>query len=70
MEFLFFCRKSSQKILKFNHEVLILDAIYKMNKYKFSLFVIIEVTVLNSSFYVNFVFIKSKYILNYVWVIK
>ena len=50
--------------------MLILNAIYKINKYKSSLFIIIEITILNFSFYVNFIFIKLKYILNYIWIIK
>ena len=70
MKFLFFYQKSSQKILKLNHEMLILNATYKTNKYKLPLFVITDVTTLNNFFYVNFTFIKSKYISNYVWVMK
>ena len=50
--------------------MLILNAIYKTNKYKFSLFIITEITTLNISFYVNFVFMKSEYISDYVWVMK
>lgn len=61
VELLFFCRKSSQLILKLNHEVLILDATYKTNKYKLPLFIITGVTALNTSFYVGFAFMKSEY---------
>ena len=67
---LFFCRKSSQLILKLNCEVLILDATYKINKYKLLLLIIIEVTALNTSFYVKFTFMSSEYISDYVWVME
>ena len=46
--------------------MLILNVIYKINKYKLSLFIIIEITIFNISFYINFIFMKSKYISNYV----
>ena len=67
---LFFARKSSQLILRFNYEMLILDVIYKTNRYKLSLFIIIEITTLNFFFYVGFIFMKLKYISNYVWIMK
>ena len=70
LEFLFFCQKSSQQILKINYEVLILDATYKTNKYKLPLLVITGVTALNTSFYVAFAFMKSEHTPDYVWVIE
>ncbi len=49
-----------QKLLYLNIEILIIDYIYKTNKYKISLIIIIEVIVLNITFYVEFYFIKRK----------
>lgn len=70
IENLFFARKSSQQILKLNHEVLILDCTYKTNRYKLPLMVITGVTGLNSSFYVGFAFMKSEFTKDYQWVMQ
>ena len=66
---LFFCRVSFKKILKHNYEVLLINVIYKINKYKISLVIVIDCTVLNIIFYVNFVFIKEEKTSNYTWVL-
>ena len=50
--------------------MLILNAIYKINKYKFPLFIITDITALNISFYVGFAFIKFEHTSDYVWVLK
>ena len=39
---------------------------YKINKYKLLLLIIIEIIALNIFFYIEFAFIKSKYTKNYV----
>ncbi len=39
---LFFFKESSQKILKVNYEVLIMNCIYKTNKYKMLLMIIFD----------------------------
>ena len=57
---LFFCRVSFKKILKHNYEVLLIDVIYKINKYKISLVIVIGCTALNIIFYVNFAFIREE----------
>jgi len=54
-----------QKLLCFNINFLIMNCIYKTNKYKMSLFIIIEIIVLNIIFYVAFCFIKSENYNNY-----
>ena len=57
-------------ILKYNCEVLILDATYKTNRYKLLLLVITGVTALNTSFYVGFAFMKAEHTPDYTWVIE
>ena len=49
-----------QKLLRENHEILLINCIYKINKYKMLLLIIIEVISLNIIFYVNFCFMKEK----------
>ena len=51
---LFFSKWTSQQILSINHEVLLINCIYKTNKYKLSLFSICDVTTMNTIFYVVF----------------
>jgi len=48
-----------QKLLCLNIKILIINCIYKTNKYKMSLF-IIKIIVLNIIFYVAFCFIKNE----------
>jgi len=55
-----------QKLLCLNIKILIINCIYKINKYKIFLFIIIEIIVLNIIFYVEFYFIKGKNYNNYV----
>ena len=62
---IFFIRKSSQEVLKVNYELLIIDAIYKTNKYKLPLFIITGITTLNTLFYIGFAFIPSEYTEDY-----
>ncbi len=54
-----------QQLLRDNSKILIIDCIYKTNKYKMLLLIIIEVTCLNISFFVVFCFIKDKNFGNY-----
>ena len=70
LEGLFFCRKSSQRILELNSEVLILDATYKTNRFNMPLLVITGVTCLNTSFYAAFAFMKSEHTPEYTWVLQ
>ena len=70
LEHMFFARKSSQELLKINHEVLILDATYKTNRYRLPLLIVTGVTALNTSFYAAFAFMSSETTEDYLWVIK
>ncbi len=60
----------SQKILQSNHEVLMMNCIYKTNRYRMSLFVITDQTKLNIIFYVAFVFMTHEHISNYEWILQ
>jgi len=53
-------------MLKRNSEVLIMNCIYKINRYKMSLLIITEVTALNTSFFVGFCFMEAEKTANYV----
>jgi hypothetical protein len=67
---LFFAKKSSQSILKINYEVLIMNCIYKINKYKMSLMIIFDQIVLHKTFYVVFCFMTKKNQNDYVWILQ
>ncbi len=62
-------KDSSQKILQSNFEVLIMNCTYKTNRYRMSLFVIIDQTAINIIFYVAFVFMSQKKLMNYIWIL-
>lgn len=57
---LFFTKITSQKVLKLNYKVLLIDYIYKTNVYKIPLYIIIGVTPLNTTYYIIFTFLSSK----------
>ena len=63
---LFFFKNFFQQILSVNLEILLMNCIYKINKYRLSLLVICDVTTINTIFYVIFCFLSSEYIENYV----
>lgn len=42
-----------QKILKYNYKVLLIDIIYKANKYQMFLIIISKIILLNISYYLN-----------------
>ncbi len=67
---LFFFKKFSQEILKSNFEILVLDCIYKTNKYKMSLLIISEQTALHRNFYVAFCFMTRKKFDDYFWALN
>ncbi len=58
--------KISQKMLANYYKIILINCIYKINKYKMSLLIIIEIIVLNIMFYVAFYFIKSENYSNYI----
>ena len=53
-----------------NFKIFIINCIYKINKYKILLLIIIGVINLNISFYINFYFLNNKYIENFVWILN
>ena len=67
---MFFARMSSQKILKYNYEVLLINATYKTNKYKMPLIIISGVTLLNTSYYVAFAFVSKETYEVYKWLLE
>jgi hypothetical protein len=67
---LFFVRESSRIILKTNYKILIMNCIYKINKYKMSFFVISDQISLRKNFYVRFCFMTKKTIFDYNWILK
>ncbi len=61
---------SSQKILKYNYEVLLIDVTYKTNKYKILLIIISRVMPLNTSYYIAFTFISKEIYEIYNWLFE
>lgn len=61
---------SSQKILKYNHEILLTDTTYKTNKYKMLLIIVSRVTSLNISYYIAFAFVFKKIFKIYKWLFE
>ena len=70
IQHLFYTSNCMQKILLENAELLLMDCIYKTNRYKMSLLIIIGVINLNTSFYVGFCFMKSEHTKNYIWALE
>ncbi len=67
---LFLSKKSSQSILKINYEVLIMNCIYKINRYKMFLMIISDQIVLHKNFYVVFCFMSKEKQNYYIWVLQ
>ena len=67
---LFFIKGSSQRILKTNYEVLVMDCTYKTNRYKMPLLIISGQTALHSNFYVAFCFMAKETTSDYTWVLQ
>ena len=55
-----------KKLLKINLKILIMNCIYKINRFKLSLLVIFEVTALNIRFYIVFVFMLHEIAIDYI----
>lgn len=70
LEYLFFTLKTSQKMLIDYYEVILMNCIYKTNRYKMLLLIIIEVTALNITFYTTFCFMKGENYTDYNWVMQ
>jgi hypothetical protein len=67
---LFFVEKHIFELLKNNWKVLLMNCIYKINKYKLSLFVIVDHISLSITFYVDFAFLTKETEKNYIWVLE
>ncbi len=66
---LFFANTTSQKVLKLNYEVLLIDCKYKTNVYKMTLCIITAVTPLNPNYYVIFAILSAETVDDYCWVL-
>jgi hypothetical protein len=67
---LFFAKNSSQILLKANHEVMVMDCIYKINRYKMLLLIISGQIALHTNFYVAFCFMTRERLSDYIWAMK
>lgn len=67
---LFIAKTSSQKVLKQNYEVLLMDCTYKTNVYCMLLCIISGVTALNTTFYIAFCFLFSESAKGYIWLLQ
>ncbi len=70
MSHFFFSKESSQIILKINYEILIMNCIYKTNKYKMFLMIIFNQIKLHKIFYAAFCFMFKEKQNDYVWIMK
>ena len=57
---LFFVNNDVKKILRKNFEILVMNCIYKINKYDMSLMIIMSHTAIDTSFYIGFAFLEKK----------
>ena len=57
---MFFVKKNVIKIFIHNSKMLIVDYIYKTNKYKIFLIIIVNQTVFEPIFFINFAFIANE----------
>ncbi len=48
------------------YEIILMNCIYKINKYKMSLLIIIVIIILNIIFYIMFCFMKDENYSNYI----
>ena len=69
LKYFFFIFKVSQKLFRENLEIILMNCIYKINKYKMPLLIFIEIIFLNISFYAGFCFMKNKIINDYTWIL-
>ena len=57
---LFFVNNDVKKILRKNFEILVMNCIYKINKYDMSLMIIMSHTAIDTNFYIDFAFLEKK----------
>jgi hypothetical protein len=67
---LFFMKQSSKILLKSNHEILVMNCTYKINKYKMSFLIINDQTVLHFNFFVTFCFMIKETSADYFWILQ
>jgi hypothetical protein len=56
------------KLLKLNSEILIINITFKTNKFQMKLFNIVGITLLNTTFYLAFMFLTHKATPDFAWV--
>ncbi len=66
----FFAKTCFKSILQINFEILVMNVIYKTNRYKMFFFIISEQIVLHINFYVAFCFMISEISTDYIWILK
>ncbi len=64
---LFIAKTTSEKVLKLNYKVFLMDCTYNINVYKMPLCIITGVTPLNTTYYVAFAFLSAKTGDDYCW---
>ena len=67
---LFFVNNDVKKILRKNFEILVMNCIYKINKYDMSLMIIMSHTAIDTSFYIDFAFLEKKEQKNFEWLLN
>lgn len=64
---LYFTKDICKTKLKVNPEILIMDCIYKCNKYRLPLLNIVGTTCLNTTFYIAFGFLFQEWKHDFIW---
>jgi hypothetical protein len=70
LKMLFFAKINCQRMTKLNWKILIINCIYKTNRYFMFLCIIIEIIALNIIFYIAFVFFSSEIISTFEWILQ
>ena len=70
MKRLFFVNKHIKKIFNKNFEMLIMNCIYKINKYRMSLLIVMNVIALRNNFYIVKIFLNYENEKSFNWVIE
>ena len=65
--YMYWINKTSMNMLRVNEKVMIINCIYKINRYRMSLIVCTEIICLNTSFYAKQAFFKDEKLKNYKW---
>ena len=65
--YMYWINKTFMNMLRVNEKVMIVDCIYKINRYRMSLIICTEITCLNTFFYAEQVFFKDEKLNDYKW---